>query len=62
VLRSFDESPQLPAGYATMIVVAMVPPLWRRIMDPRVLAHYEGDLARANLAPKLRRRLETSGS
>jgi alkane 1-monooxygenase len=31
-----EDSPQLPAGYATMFVVALVPPLWRSIMDPRV--------------------------
>lgn len=37
-LRHFDESPQLPTGYAGMILVALVPPLWRRIMDPRVQA------------------------
>ncbi|MEK8107343.1 fatty acid desaturase [Micromonospora sp. M12] len=48
-LRSFDTSPQLPAGYATMVVVALVPPLWRRVMDRRVLAHYGGDRARANV-------------
>ena len=34
-LRHFDESPQLPAGYAGMVLLALVPPLWRRIMDPR---------------------------
>ncbi|MFB9446713.1 alkane 1-monooxygenase [Dactylosporangium vinaceum] len=48
VLRSFDESPQLPAGYATMVVLALAPPLWRRVMDHRVLAHYGGDAGRAN--------------
>jgi alkane 1-monooxygenase len=48
VLRSFDVSPQLPAGYATMLVVALVPPLWRRVMDHRVLAHYGGDGRLAN--------------
>ena len=36
VLRHFDDSPQLPAGYPTMILAAMVPPLWRRIMEPRL--------------------------
>ena len=56
-LRSFDTSPQLPAGYATMIVVALIPPLWRRIMDPRVLAHYGGDLRRPNVHPPARARL-----
>ena len=34
-----------------MIVLACVPPVWRRVMDPRVLAHYEGDLTRANIHP-----------
>jgi alkane 1-monooxygenase len=38
LLRHFDESPQLPAGYATMVVLAAIPPLWRRVMDPRVAA------------------------
>lgn len=56
-LRNFDTSPQLPAGYATMIVVALVPPLWRRIMDPRVISHYGGDPARANLHPPAYARL-----
>jgi alkane 1-monooxygenase len=55
-LRSFAESPQLPAGYATMVLLAAVPPLWRRVMDPRVLAHYDGDITRANLVPRLRRK------
>lgn len=42
VLRHFDESPQLPAGYATMMLLAWCPPLWRRVMDPRVRAYYDG--------------------
>jgi alkane 1-monooxygenase len=53
-LRHFDEAPELPSGYATMIVLAMVPPLWRRVMDPRVVAHYEGDVTRANIHPAKR--------
>ncbi|GLY21394.1 alkane 1-monooxygenase [Micromonospora sp. NBRC 101691] len=56
-LRSFDSAPQLPAGYATMVVAALVPPLWRRTMDHRVLAHYGGDPSRANVHPPARRRL-----
>ena len=31
-----DASPQLPGGYSAMFVLALVPPLWRRIIDPRV--------------------------
>jgi alkane 1-monooxygenase len=38
-LRHFDESPQLPAGYSALVVLAAVPPLWRRVMDPRVAAY-----------------------
>lgn len=29
-------APQLPAGYSTMVLLALVPPLWRRVMDPRL--------------------------
>jgi alkane 1-monooxygenase len=36
ILRHVEDVPQLPAGYATMILLSLVPPLWRRIMDPRV--------------------------
>ena len=38
VLRHHDEAPQLPCGYATLVLLALVPPLWRRFMDPRVAA------------------------
>ena len=40
-LRHHPEAPQLPTGYAGMALLAMVPPLWRRVMDPRVAAHRE---------------------
>ena len=36
VLRHFDESPQLPTGYPGMILVALLPPAWFRMMDPHV--------------------------
>lgn len=36
VLRHFEESPQLPFGYPTSIIIALIPPLWFRIMNPRV--------------------------
>ncbi len=47
-LRHVDEAPQLPAGYAAMIPLAWVPPLWRRVMDDRVLAH-TGGMDRTNV-------------
>ena len=40
-----------------MIVLAVVPPLWRRVIDPRVLAHYGGDVTRANIHPPQRERM-----
>ncbi|MHA7131984.1 alkane 1-monooxygenase [Algoriphagus namhaensis] len=38
ILDHVEESPQLPAGYSAMILVALVPPLWFKIMDPRLKA------------------------
>ena len=50
-LRHFDDAPQLPTGYMGMILLAYVPPVFFRVMNPRVREHYGGDLARANQAP-----------
>ncbi|WP_413871722.1 alkane 1-monooxygenase [Albidovulum sp.] len=38
LLQTYDaaEAPQLPLGYPAMTALAMVPPLWRRRMNPRV--------------------------
>jgi len=38
LLQAYDEDevPQLPTGYPPMTALAMVPPLWRRRMNPRV--------------------------
>ncbi|MGB3246936.1 MAG: alkane 1-monooxygenase [Sulfitobacter sp.] len=38
VLQTYgpSEAPQLPFGYPVMTMAAMVPPLWRRVMNPRV--------------------------
>jgi alkane 1-monooxygenase len=54
-LRTYDEAPELPSGYGAMSVIAVLPPLWRRIMDKRVAAHYRGDLTLANVHPSKRR-------
>ncbi|MFM8564671.1 MAG: alkane 1-monooxygenase [Bacteroidota bacterium] len=39
VLDHFDEAPQMPAGYPAMMVLAAVPPLWFRVMNPRLSPH-----------------------
>lgn len=36
LLRHHAHSPQLPAGYAAMVLLALIPPLWRSTMDNRV--------------------------
>jgi alkane 1-monooxygenase len=56
-LRHVDEAPQLPTGYAGMIVLAWFPPLWRRVMDPILVEHYDGDLSQANIQPRARERV-----
>jgi alkane 1-monooxygenase len=35
-LRSMPQAPQFPAGYPTMVLAALVPPLWFALMDRRV--------------------------
>jgi alkane 1-monooxygenase len=56
-LRHVDEAPQLPTGYAGMIILAWFPPLWRRVMDPLLVDHYGGDLSRANIQPRKREQI-----
>lgn len=35
-LRPFPEAPMMISGYLTTIVVAMIPPLWHKLMTPKV--------------------------
>ncbi len=58
VLRSFDDVPRLPSGYPGCIALAAIPPLWFRVMDPRVMKWADGDLAKANIHGPARPRLE----
>ncbi|MFN4264564.1 MAG: alkane 1-monooxygenase [Aquabacterium sp.] len=48
-LRHFEEAPQLPSGYAAMVLLAYVPPLWFKVMDKRLIQHYRGDLSRIHM-------------
>jgi alkane 1-monooxygenase len=58
-LRHFDDVPQLPSGYQGMFPIAYLPPLWFRVMDPRLLAlpQVAGDLDRVNVDPRKREAL-----
>lgn len=50
-LRHFEDAPQLPSGYASMLLPAYIPSWWYKVMDERVIRHYKGDLSRINLDP-----------
>src|ERR1700752_3990945 len=56
-LRSMDGAPNLPSGYAALIGLTYFPPLWRKLMDHRVLAHYGGDINRVNVQPRRREKI-----
>ena len=36
LLTAVPKTPELPFGYAGSILLALVPPLWRAVMDPRI--------------------------
>ncbi|MBL8510838.1 MAG: alkane 1-monooxygenase, partial [Betaproteobacteria bacterium] len=41
-LQHHTAAPQLPGGYGAMLLLALVPPLWMRVMDPRIPATMRG--------------------
>jgi len=61
-LRHFEDLPTLPNGYFGSYLLAYVPPLWYRVMDPRLLGlpHVRGDLSKLNIEPAARARIERS--
>lgn len=38
-LRHFEDSPEHPTGYPGMIILALLPPIWFKVMDKRVLKY-----------------------
>tara|TARA_R110000772_G_scaffold268667_1_gene397198 strand:- start:24861 stop:26072 length:1212 start_codon:yes stop_codon:yes gene_type:complete len=59
-LRNFADIPELPNGYYGMYLLAYIPWLWYRVMDPRLLAlpHIRGDLSKVNIDPRHRAAIE----
>lgn len=45
-LEPRNDAPLLPYGYMTMMLIAFIPPLWHKLMAPR-LAHWDRDFASA---------------
>ncbi len=50
-LRNFSDLPRLPSGYPGTYALAMIPALWFRIMDPKVMAWANGDITKVNVSP-----------
>ncbi|MEM8770283.1 MAG: alkane 1-monooxygenase [Pseudomonadota bacterium] len=50
-LRDFPDLPRLPSGYPGCFGLAAIPPLWFRVMDPKVIAWADGDIEKVNLDP-----------
>jgi len=40
-LKTYENGPKLPAGYAGMFYLALLPPLWFSVMNPRVQAYQQ---------------------
>jgi alkane 1-monooxygenase len=47
-LRNFDELPRLPSGYPGSFVLAFFPPLWFKVMNPKVMEWTGGDMNKVN--------------
>ncbi|MDH5311939.1 MAG: alkane 1-monooxygenase [Gammaproteobacteria bacterium] len=59
-LRHFEDLPTLPNGYFGSYLLAYLPWLWYRVMDPKLLAlpHVQGNLDRINVEPSAREHIE----
>jgi len=56
-LRAFENLPELPSGYPVMFMLALVPPLWFKVMDHRVMDWADGVFSRVNVHPAAHARL-----
>jgi alkane 1-monooxygenase len=59
-LRDFPDLPRLPSGYPGMFVLAAIPPLFFKVMDPKVMAWAGGDISRVNVSPHLQGKIATA--
>lgn len=56
-LRDFESLPRLPSGYPGSFGLAAVPPLWFKVMDPKLMQWAGGDITKVNIDPRQRQRL-----
>jgi alkane 1-monooxygenase len=53
-LRNFSDLPQLPSGYPGSFGLAAIPPLWFKVMDPKLMTWADGDITKINVDPARR--------
>jgi alkane 1-monooxygenase len=58
ILRDYQQVPLLPAGYPMMMFICLIPPLWRAVMDKRLLKFVDGDFDQINIAPASTKKLK----
>ncbi len=56
-LRDSKGLPELPSGYPAMFFMAMIPPLFRSVMDRRVVQWAGGDLAKIQIDAARRKQI-----
>ncbi|SFF66422.1 alkane 1-monooxygenase [Fontimonas thermophila] len=56
-LRDFPDLPTLPSGYPLMFALSYFPPLWRAVMDRRVLDVCGRDARKINIDPNQREKI-----
>lgn len=57
ILRDYQQVPLLPAGYPLMMFISLIPPLWRAVMDKRLLEFVGKDSSQINFAPNKKEQL-----
>ena len=57
VLRDYPDVPALPTGYGGCFALAAIPPLWFKVMDPKVMDWAGGDITKVNVDPKRKEKL-----
>ena len=59
-LRHFENVPELPSGYFGSYLIAYVPWLWYKLMDPKLLKlnHIQGDMSKVNVLESKREHLQ----
>ncbi|MBC7982896.1 MAG: alkane 1-monooxygenase [Candidatus Obscuribacterales bacterium] len=56
-LRDFDDVPRLPSGYPGSFGLAAIPPLWFKVMNPKLMEWAGGDITKINIDPDKKEQL-----